>query len=423
MRTSIALSALLSMVCGLSVGSTAQTLYTLDGPGGTVFEQTGPPGFCFYPSGPIVGGFPYLATVLCPPPAPVPFAPPFVGAIATDRVADTVWVTDGLTFSEFVASGPAAGTDVNGFFMPPGAILPVGPVTGMSFDAAAGILWVTDGAFIAGVVPPPAPGCLLPPGIAFPIFPSPAPAPLTDLAWDPTTLTLWACDLAGFVTNIVPGGAIGPGGVFPVAPGPPCGLAVPLTGIAYDTSTPNLITGTPPALYATDGVAVAYFNPPGFPAVIPTFYTPVACYLNGAPPANGLDFTLRPIAYGVGTDPTGLAPPVMGSTGQTSIPSGPGLALTLTGADATPGTVAGLIFGFGPACPPIPGLGGNLIYVAPPFTGPLGPFPVVAGALTLPIAIPATAPPGPSIYLQRLVGKGSGGIQVSNGLEFTAGLP
>ena len=58
-------------------------------------------------------------------------------------------------------------------------------------------------------MPPPIPGCV-PPVVAVPAFPSPSPAPLTDITWDPATLTLWGCDLAGFVTHMAIGGALVP---------------------------------------------------------------------------------------------------------------------------------------------------------------------------------------------------------------------
>jgi hypothetical protein len=154
------------------------------------------------------------------------------------------------------------------------------------------------------------------------------------------------------VTNFFPGGPIGPGGSFPLTPGP-CGQAAPLSGIAYDTTTPGV--GSPvPALYASDNLTMSYFNPGGFPAVVPTFYTPVACYPQPVPSTSGLDFTLHPNVFGTGTDPAGLSPPLMSWSGQTCTPSGP-LSIGITGADVTPGTSAALFVDFGFLCPSLTG--------------------------------------------------------------------
>lgn len=401
----------------------AQTLLDLNSLGATVFETTGPPAACGYPTGPVTALFPYAVPFLpCPPTAgPVPFAAPFLGDVATNRATNTIWVTDGIVFTEYVGSGPAYGTPVRSFVMPPGLAVP-GPVTGMDVVlppfAVAPMLLVTDGVFVAGVVPPPAPGCVLPVVVIPPFVLPPVAGPMTDLAWSPNTASFWVCNLAGFVSNwLLPVGAPGPGGIFPVAPGPPCGLIPPLTGIAVDVSTPNVF-GSPIEIYATDGVTVGRFTIGGPPGPIPTFYSPFFCFPAGTPPLNGIGFSLHPIAYGVGTDPTLLPPPVMGATGQSCTPSGP-MTLTLTG--AAPG-MCYLLYSLAPACPAIPFLGGNLLYLMPPLFGPVGPFPV-AGGFTLPFAVPAGAPVGASIYLQWVVAKAAGGFQVTNGIEMRIGMP
>ena len=404
----------------LSPSLRSQTLLDHNAVGATVFETTGPPAACGFPTGPFVAAFPTLAPfAACPGTAgPAPFVVPFIGDVATNRATNTIWVTDGFTFTEYVGSGPAYGTPVRNFVLPLGLALPA-PVTGMDVVlppfVAAPILLVTDGALVAGILPPPAPGCV-PPAVAIPAFPVPG-GLMTDLAWSPTTGSFWVCNAAGIVSNWLLGGAPGPGGIFPVAPGPPCGLLPLLTGIAVDVSTPNAF-GSPLELYATDGAAVARFTIGGAPGPVPTFYSPLFCFPTATPPLNGLGFSLHPIAYGVGTDPLLLPPPVMAATGQSCTPSGP---MTLTLAGAAPGMCA-LFYGLAPACPPIPFLGGNLLYIAPPLFGPAGPFPE-AGAFALPFAIPAGAPVGASIYLQWVVAKGGGGFQVSNAIELRIGMP
>jgi hypothetical protein len=412
----------LSVCAVLAPSAAAQTLLDLNSLGATVFETTGPPAACGYPTGPITAFFPYIAPfVPCPIVGPVAFVPPFIGDVATNRATNTIWVTDGFIFTEYVGSGAAYGTPVRSFPLPPGLAVP-GPITGMDVVlppfAAAPMLLVTDGAFVAGIVPPPAPGCVLP-AIAVPGFPLPGAGPITDLAWSPNTGSFWVCNLVGVVSNwLLPAGAPGPGGAFPVAPGPPCGLIPPLTGIAVDVSTPNAF-GSPIEIYATDGVTVARFSIGGVPGPVPTFYSPLACFPAGTPPLNGIGFSLHPIAYGIGTDPTGLPVPVMAATGQSCTPSGP---MTLTLAGAAPGACA-LFYSLGAACAPIPFLGGNLLYLTPPLFGPIGPFPE-AGAFALPFAVPAGSPVGASIYLQWIVVKAGGaGFQASNGIELRIGMP
>lgn len=404
----------------------AQTLYTLDGSAAVVTELSGPPaGPCTYPDGPVVGGFPYALGSPCTPGSPLtpgPIIPPApqgrAGGMTTNALTDTVWVTDGLAVTEFTAAGaPLVGW--------PSAILP-GPLTGLAFDSLAGILFMTDGVSIVGVLPGAA-GCV-PPTIAvapWPALPTGSP-PLTGLTWDPAGF-LWGVDAAGGIWTIPPGvpGAF----AFPVIPDPVCGALGPLgpmQGISLDRASLAGLAGFPPALYVTDGITIVYVAIGGGPAA-PTFYTTANCIPVAGAPISGLAYTSHGITYGKGTDPAGLVPPRAFTTGQFSSPSGP-ITIELVGADPTPGTVASLAlslgapFGAGAACPPISGLGGNLIQVAPPFLTTLGPFPVAGGSLTLPGTIPPTFA-GIQIMGQWFVGKGSGGIQVTNGIEFTIGFP
>ncbi len=405
----------------------AQTLYTLDGGAGIVDEITGPPaGFCGYPTGPLVGGFPYALGFVCAagtPPTPAPIFPPapfgIAGGMTTNPITDTVFVTDGFVITEYTSGGgPIAGW--------PAATL-AGPITGMAFDGAAGMLFITDGAFCAGLFPP-AGGCAAP-IVAIPPWPAlPAGSPLiTGLAWDPGGF-LWAVDVGGVVSMIPVGGPGGP--AFPVVPDPVCGALGgfgPMQGIALDTASLPGLGGGPPALYVTDGAIIVYLVPGGGPAA-PTFYTTANCLPVPGGPISGLAYTSHGIVYGKGTDPTGILPPTAATKGQFTSPSGP-VAIDLAGADPTPGGMTvltlslGFPFGAGAACPPIPGLGGNLIQVAPPFAFTLGPFPIPpSGAVTLPGAIPPGFA-GIQIMGQWFVGKGSGGIQTSNGVEFTIGIP
>ena len=141
----------------------AQTLYTFDGV--AVDEIAGPPGGpCGYPNGPLVGTFPSFVPFPCPTAGPVVVGPCF-GGVAVNKLTDTVWVSDGFVITEY---GPG-GAPITSFSI--GAVLPAGPVAGMGWDSAGGILWLTDGFFAVGVVPPPPPGCGALPGVVIPPFP------------------------------------------------------------------------------------------------------------------------------------------------------------------------------------------------------------------------------------------------------------
>ena len=179
-----------SLLLSLTAPLAAQTLLELDSPAATVSETTGPPAACGFPTGPGVAAFLYPAPFICPTAGPIPFVLPFVGDVATNRLTNTIWVTDGVAYTEYAGGGPGYGTPVRSFFMPPGFVVP-GPVTGMDVlqapFAPPGTLLVTDGAFCAGILPAPAPGCA-PPAIVIPAFALGfigAGGVATDLAWSP----------------------------------------------------------------------------------------------------------------------------------------------------------------------------------------------------------------------------------------------
>lgn len=418
MRIAAAVSA--TLMLAVTTPLAAQSLLELTGMAGTVTESTGPPAACGFPTGPVLGAFLYPAPFGCPTAAATPFAAPYLGDVATNRLTNTIWVTDGFIFTEYTGGGPGFGLPVRSFPLPIAFALP-GPVTGMDVMQApfapAGTLLVTDGAFCAGILPPAAPGCG-PPVVVIPPFALPfigAAGLASDLSWSPAVGgSIWISTVGGFIGQVLLGGAPGPFGVFA-----PVGICAPaiLTGIAVDTATPSAF-GAPISTYVTGG-GMTYRCIPGGAAGALTFYRTAACVFATAPPNSGLGFSLHPLAYGVGTDPAFLPPPVAMAAGQSSTPSGP-MSITLAG--NAPG-MAYLFYGIAAACPPIPFLGGNSLYVAPPLFGPVGPFAVGAGGITLPFAIPAGQPVGASITMQWIVAKAGGGFQASNGIEFTIGRP
>lgn len=403
----------LGLALGLASGAArldAQTLYGYDGGAAAVVELSGPPvGPCGYPAGPIASIFPAIAPFPCVTAGPVLPPPPagLLGDIAVDKLTDTIYVTDGLVITQYTPAGvPIASVPVA-----PGAIVP-GPLTSLGFGG--GVLWISDGAFVAGLAPFP-PGCFAVPPIVVPPWPAGVPF-VTDVAFDPFTGTLWACTAGGAVANLIVGGGVGP--IFPVVGFCAPALVAPLTGIAYDSATPTF-AGAPPVISVTNGFVIARLALPPGPAA-PTFYAPLACTPVPAGPLAGLASSLHGIAYGAGFDPTGLPAPVMASVGQSTTPSAT-FGFTLAGAAPFPGTAAALFVDFAALCPPLVGLGGNPIYALPTLL--IGPFPVLGGALALPAPIPPTPFIGLPIFAQWIVVKGGGGFQVSNGLEFTIGLP
>jgi len=427
-----ALSVLLLALAPVSIG---QTLYGIDGPGGSVweFEATAPGVPCAQPNPLGAPPWPYLfpPPATCPPgsPTPGPFPGPgpggILGDIALNTVTDTVFVTDGFVISEHVGDPPCgvvppAGTMLNSF------ISPLPGLTGMGFDSAAGILWVTDGLFIMGLLPSP-PGTCAPPAVAFPPFIAVLPpfaGILTDITWDPFTGTFWACDTAGFVHNILIGG-LPAGPPFPVAPGPcfPAGPAV-LQGIAYDRATPSPIGSPIPRVFVTDGFMVAYLDIGGAPSAPPgNFYAPMPCTLWPGPPTSGLAMSSHGGTYGFPRVATTLT-----TFGESILGSGTfGVEFTGTAPGSTVFAVVGFSFpGPGFFCPPAPA-GGTFLWVDPTPPGTvvmIGPLP--PGCFAIPAALPAAAAlTGLNVFVQAVDVPAGGlpAVDASAGMFFTLAPP
>jgi len=386
----------------------AQTLLTFDGLGATALETSGPPAACGYPTGPILGASPTAAVgPPCVGAGPVAFGP--AGSITHDSILDVIYVTDGVAVGIYKAGGGF----IDGFFPP----ILGGPINGITIDAATGILYYTDGIVIQGILPPPAPGCLSPVPIVVPAFPTPFgpglfAAPLSDIAFEPATGSLYAVDAAGMVGSIAIGGGPGPFPFYPVGiPGciPPGSF---LSGIAVDQALPG--SGIH---YITDGVAIARVLPGGGPAG-PTFYAPAACWPNPGPPTNGLAFADHALLFGA---PGGPVLTTAGSIG-TTYAGNPAFALTVTG---PPISGVGFLFwgAGGPACPPVPLGGGALLHVLPALTL-LATVPIPpSGTAFVPAAIPVL-PAGLGIDLTWITGDAATGlIGTSEGLHMTITVP
>jgi len=380
-----------------------QRLLGGDAVSGGIWEFTTTPG------GPC--GFPNTARDFCTPGTacpgitpPSPTAGSLLGDIATDRINDTIWVTDGRTLHEY--SGDLTCVTPTLSCTPLVSIaLPsfIGNVTGMGIDSRGGTvtplgtpaIWVTDGALVAAFVSNG--NCLAPTLVSGP-FPHGIGGAgiMTDISWDPFTGTLWLPDTLGGVHNMfIGGGAASPS--FLATPGTCGSLVAPLVGLAVDTAWPA--SGGPPPgtpkMYVTDGLTVDYVTDTGAPAA-GTFYTPVNCT-----PTNGLLNGLALTGHGVTFGQPRINARI-GSFGQSSSP-GPSFGLELHNAPA--GHFVWLVYNFsfpGPGffCPSVGGAGTQL-WVDPGFPGGVNFFGNVTGpCVSYPLPLPNGLPNGLTIFVQ-----------------------
>jgi hypothetical protein len=374
------------------------------------------------------GSFPFGSTWLatafppsCAPPGPALGALPtppasILGDVAVDHLKDIYFLTDGLVIEEFLGSlAFGFGTSpLNSYALPviPTGSGTLGPLTGMGFDSFTGMLWVTDGADVAGLTPATGSLICLPPFVAVPAFPHGlgAGVVLTDITSDPFTGTFWVCDTAGSIHNMLPGGGFGPGGT--IAAGV-CGpLAGPLQGIAYDLSTPaapGLTTASAvPVVYVTDGVGVVEaIDLTTGAAAAPTFTRSGGC-LPLPLTTNGLAYGGRGSWWGSSPTPGPLAS--VWSYGHSSTPGpsfGLGVSSFTTGDPLWLAWAVNAPGGF--LCPSIPVQGTVLhvdVFAAVSGLVPLGT--TVAGTSGYPLPVPVGAPIGTQVYLQFFANGGPG---------------
>jgi hypothetical protein len=402
----------------------AQTLYTIEGTTPTVGQFVGQPvPGGIYPNGPVLQVF--NATQAFGPFIIWPFVPPPIGAlgdVAVDTDNDRVWATDGITFSCFDAEGVI----VDQFMCGVGDILP-DPVTGLGCHSVADELWITDGTHAAAIRSPEG-GLWLAIEVeeAFPLMDLDGVA--QDIELDMLTGTLWIVTSTGRLANYYIDGTPVSGGTHVVTPGP-FDLGPNLTGLAIDTTYYDT-TGQPKYFFVTDGFKVARIQSDGS-AADATFYFPNICETvvpDYGPPAplSGLGFSLRPVTYGEGGDLVGGPPvPAMKTIGQSCSPS---FMFQIGVEDATPFSMAYLAVHIDYLFPPMAINPVCNLYVPMPFLLFLGPYPVLFdGTVTLPITIPAYSwfypEIGTVLYSQWLISRFGGGIEVSEGLSFTIGLP
>lgn len=405
-------------ILALAAAAPAQTLYTVDSTTGVVNEITGPPGAFGYPNGPLVSSF--MMNPAHPCPVPGPFVPTAEGGIANDPIFDHLFVSDGSVVAEYSIPG----FPVNGWL----STTPIGgPITGLAFDPAGRVLYVSSNAIIAGITPSAPATCTSGTVVVSPWLAGVG-QPIAGLTWDPVTASLWAIDIAGDVWSIPVGGAAS--FAWSAIPDPVCGAlgaAGPPTSISYDTTTPNA-TSPLPAFYITDGAVIVHTLLGGAPAG-PSFASTSPCITPVAGTVAGVASSSHAVTFGAGSDPAGLPAPTMLAFGQfvSGSTKGGSVEIILVGADQTL-SIAGLFYTLGPpfgSLPgaPVSGLGGNsiLLPITQPLLGPIGPIPVLGGGTAFATTIPPGIPAGTQVFLQWFVLKGSGGFQVSDGLAFAIG--
>lgn len=409
--TLLALASIVSVASALP--ALGQSVWAVNGPAAGAVNLAGPPaGACGDPTGPVIGGFPYLAAFGCPTagpfPPPIAAGPATPGDIAVDRINDLVFITDGMVITGYTK----AGVPVVSFPSP----LPP-PLTGLGWAAAMPVgpagpsLWVTNGVLAAAVLYPIA-GCVAAVPFSVPPFPVTFAGMCTDIDYDPMTATVFESNSMGPISNQTLAGAPGPFGVF--GPGLACAFGG-LQGIAVDTASCG-------ALFVTSGVMMGRLAFGGGP-VAPTFYAPMACWPAAGPmPHSGLGFDATPVRYATGCNNGGIGIPVADTIGEALTPQ-PGFAVRMTG--GTPGAVALLVLGAAPACPRVP-IGFGCAIATFPLITVIGPIGVPPGGT---IVIPAPLPPGLGCtgatgYVQWIQAKTTGTIiGVSNALHLRPAVP
>jgi hypothetical protein len=385
----------------LATSGAAQTLYGLDGVGGSgpplMVEITGGSGgACGYPAGPFAHPPLPAAAGACVVPGALAGAPSLEGDIAVNRYLDRIWVATGNEVIEYDRDG----VQLAGFPNPL-----AGAITGLGFDSTGGRLWIASAFEYAEVLPSCGTGF-----VSAGPFPNPHAAPMTDIAFDPHANRLWACFADGVVGVFLPGMS----GLLCNYDVTSLGLATPLTGLDMDTRSPGFGFSAK-RLFVTDAATVAHINVQasclsGVATLASSdFAFPDPMFPVSGGDLSGLAFAAHGVTYGLGSGPSidmqGMALP--GTTPTIELEaSGPG--------------VATLIVDFAAQCPPIPFKGMSL-YVLPTIVLPAM---FHTGTVSLPAPIPFATPIGMEMHLQWIhVDGATAAFQSSPGMLLTTARP
>ena len=306
-------------------GVHAQSIWGVDGPARLASNTAGPPGCTICPiAGPLLSALNYGAPTggTCTPPGPFP--PPSFGPfgsnegdITVNRVADSVWITDGQRVTEY----NKAWATLADFANP----LPF-PLTGLGYQAP-NVLWLTDGWHIASVVAPVGCGGGPPPLVANLPVPGLLVGLLTDIDYDPCTARLYVSASNGLIGSLTTSG-----GTPAIHPLSICSLMLPfLSGLAVDTATPG-------TMFITDGITVTRVQEVAGSGVMATaatrIYAPCLCWpWAGSGPTSGLAFDATPIETCPGCNPSGAPPPRFWATHEAISPNA-SFGFALSGAPA-----------------------------------------------------------------------------------------
>lgn len=409
---SVRLACALSFAFACAAPLQAQSIWGVHGPSRGASNTAGPPGCTPCPiAGPLLStfdyGLPSGGSCAVPAPFPGPTFGPFGfewGDVTVNRVADTVWVTDG-----FLVTGYTKAAATIADFPNP---LPF-PLTGLGYQAP-NTLWLTDGFHCMAVTPPA--GCGGTATITTPSFPIVAPVFgfSTDVDYDPCSNLLHLSASNGLVATMTTAGA--PGAVY--APGLSCPLLPFLSGLAIDTATPG-------TMFLTDGVTVVRATLNAgllLYETAPTVdYAPCCSWpwAGSGGPTSGLAFDATPIAMCPGCDPFGAPPAVLEATHQAISPN-PSFGLAISGA---PAGAAGFLV-VGPClCPGLPLPCGCTLCVFPQFVLPL--FGSGAGTVAFPAPLPGgLACLGLDVCVQAVFQvPGSPCLSTSNALNVSIAAP
>ncbi|MBL8901378.1 MAG: hypothetical protein JNM84_27375 [Planctomycetes bacterium] len=403
MRTTLSL-ALLVGAATLAPNATAQRFVSLDGT----------PGLTSVVAPPTAVGPLCAPAGVCPVPLP-PFPPgivmPSVGGEAVDEVAGVVYSSNGVFIAASAMPGCAPGPVIPTAAWPAGpcGAIAATPIVAMSDAAGAGTIWVLNAGGLVSLIPFP-PG----PPLAQGFMPGPAVAGMmVGITWNPATGLLYFVAPGGpaVLAALPPAGFLcGPLPIVGAFPIPPC-LPPPYIGLTVNTA---VAPGPIPAITVSNGVFTA------------DLITGCACPV--APPAamptTDIDFVNAPNTYGAGC---GCAATIGYAGGFPNVGNA-GFGITATGAPT--GSLGILLLSGAPAFLP---LGPCTLLVAPGFlTLPAVPTVGGGGAICgatagfpLPIPPGAALAVGSSFYLQwAFVPSPSPlGFEFSDAMEMTIGFP
>lgn len=314
----------------------------------------------------------YPAIGLAPP------APGFVkpGDLTFDSFAGLNLYTNGIALATVATTDyPSAVPPITPLVFPASLLTTLGgPVTGMAIDAITGTLWLTG---MSGVVIGVSPSAGFP--IVVPAFTLPFTfGPIAGLEYDAMTGLLLAVDMFGTVYPFLATGAAAGPAITPALtpPGPVGGIAIDKTGKLNGIGTR--------AIYISAG-------PDGYDMTLPA---PVVFPLFAGGMPSGLAFQPMPAQSGpYGGCPCGGVMPTIGTTGPMVV-GNTGFGVTLGGMGPGSPVLFGFDFTFDPAFPLLNVIGCGVGLIPSPSVITAFAAADATGTATFALPFPVTIPPG-----------------------------